>query len=122
MPRCCATKPNGEPCERTVGASQSRCYSHDPARKEVRRRAASRAGRSRSGGELGEVRDLLRQITNRVLDGSLDRSTAIAANQLLNTRVRLIEVARRVQEQDELLERLAELEERAALAGGSRHV
>jgi hypothetical protein len=66
------------------------------------------------------VRDLLRQITNRVLDGSLDRSTAIAANQVLNTRVRLIEIARRVQEQDELLERLTELERRTALVWGDR--
>ena len=63
---------------------------------------------------------MLRELTDRVLDGSLDRSTAIAANQILNTRVRLVEVARRVQEQDELLERLAELEERAALFRGGR--
>ncbi len=120
MPRCSGSKPDGSPCQRIVGASQRYCHAHDPTRSEARRRAASRAGRSRSGGELGEVRDLLRQITNRVLDGSLDRSTAIAANQLLNTRVRLIEITRRVQEQDELLERLAELEERAALVWGDR--
>lgn len=117
MARCAGKKPDGVPCERIVGASQQYCYSHDDERKAERSRNASRAGRSRSGGELGEVRDLLREITDRVLDGSLDRGTAIAANMVLNTRVRLIETTRRVQEQEELLSRLGELEERAAVGG-----
>ena len=120
MAKCSGFKPDGSPCQRIVAGSSSFCHSHHPGRREQRRRAASRAGRTRLGRELREVRDLLREITERVLDGSLDRSTAIAANQLLNTGVRLIEVARRVQEQDELLDRLAELEERAALVLGGR--
>ena len=36
MPRCAGSKPDGTPCERIVGASQTYCFSHDPARKEIR--------------------------------------------------------------------------------------
>ena len=120
MPRCAGSKPNGTPCERIVGASQRYCFSHDPGRRAERRRNAARAGRSRPGGELGEVQNLLREITDRVLDGEMSTTVGIAVNQILNTRVRLIEVRRRVQEQEELLQRLVELEDRAALVGGGR--
>jgi hypothetical protein len=120
MPRCGGFKGDGSPCERIVGASQRFCYAHDPARKEERRRAASRAGRSRSGGELGEVRELLREITERVLSGEMSTSVGITVNQVCNTRLRLIEVSRKLQEQQEVLDRLAALEERAALIGGAR--
>ena len=118
MPRCSGFKPNGEPCERIVRASQIYCYSHCPDRKEERRRNASRAGRSRSDGELGEVRELLRQITSRVLSGEMSTSVGTTLNQVCNSRIRLIEVSRKLQEQQEVLDRLADLEERAALIGG----
>lgn len=115
MPRCHGYKANGKPCERIVAASQRFCFSHNPARKDERRRNASRAGRSRSGGELGEIRDLLREITNRVLDGGLDSKVAAVAGQLLNTRLRGVDISRRLAEQQELIDRLETLEERAGL-------
>ncbi len=121
---CSFIKPSGQRCEARPMKGKNFCYGHHPdlaaVRSENGRRGGRRAGRGRGSGELSEVRDLLREITDRVLDGSLDRGTAIAANLVLNTRVRLIEVSRRVQEQEELLARLGELEERAALVGGRR--
>ncbi len=117
IPRCHGSKPNGTPCKRIVGASQQYCFSHSPERKAERSRNARRAGRSRSGGELGEVRDLLKKVTAMILNGDIETASAAVLNQVLNTRVRLIEVTRRVQEQEELLERLSELEERAVVGG-----
>jgi hypothetical protein len=38
MPRCVATKHDGTPCERIVGAAQEYCYSHDPNRADERHR------------------------------------------------------------------------------------
>ncbi len=123
--RCAHIRGNGSRCQAFPMRNEQWCYGHHPRLGEVRsengRRGGRRAGRGRGSGELSEVRDLLREITDRVLDGSLDRGTAIAANLVLNTRVRLIEVSRRVQEQEELLARLGELEERAALVEGRRH-
>lgn len=56
MPRCSGNKPDGTPCERIVAASQTYCFSHDPARKEERRRNAARAGRSKPNKELVEIK------------------------------------------------------------------
>lgn len=118
VPRCSGFKPDGAPCERIVGASQRFCFSHDPARKDERRRNASRAGRSRPGGELGEIQSLLREITDRVLDGGLDSKVAAVAGQILNTRLRGVEISRRLAEQQELIDRLEALEERAGFGHG----
>jgi hypothetical protein len=120
MPRCAAFKPDGMPCERIVGASQSYCYSHDPARTEERRRAASRAGR---GGTTAEIRALKRQLetlADDVLEGKIDRGVASVANQIHNTRLRAIEVERKVREQEEILQRIEALEAQRASARGGR--
>jgi hypothetical protein len=45
-----------------------------------------------------------------VLKGTVDRAAAAVANQVANTRLRAIEVERRIREADELEERLDELE------------
>ena len=56
MSRCAATKPDGSPCERIVGASRVYCYAHDPSNADRRRRDAAKAGRSTPNAELKEVR------------------------------------------------------------------
>jgi hypothetical protein len=45
-----------------------------------------------------------------VLSGEVGRSEAAVVNQILNTRARLIELERKIREQEELEERLAALE------------
>jgi hypothetical protein len=57
-----------------------------------------------------------------VLEGRVDRAAAAVANQVANTRLRAIEVERRVREQDELEERLDELEGVLEKAERKRHV
>ena len=110
MPRCGASKPDGSPCERIVRASQTYCYAHDPARADERRRAASKAGKTRTNPEIREVKDLLRDLYGAVLEGRVERQAAAVASQIANTQLRAIELERRFREQDDLEERLDELE------------
>jgi predicted component of type VI protein secretion system len=46
-----------------------------------------------------------------VLSGGVDRGSAVAVNQILNTRARLIEIERKVKETEELEERIEQLEQ-----------
>jgi hypothetical protein len=67
------------------------------------------------------VKALLEELTHRVLgeDGAkpLETGPAAVANQLINTRLRAIELERRLREADEFEERLDELEERVRRSG-----
>jgi hypothetical protein len=111
MPRCAASKPDGSPCERIVGASQRYCYAHDPARSEERRRNASRGGKSKGSSEIADLKGQLRKLAADVLSGEVGRSEAAVVKQILNTRARLIELERKIREQEELEARLEALED-----------
>lgn len=97
------------------------CWSHDPARADERRRNASRGGRSggrgRGGGEIAEIKAHLRDLTAEVLAGAMPTARYAVANQLINTRLRAVELERRVKETEELEARIEALE---AVAGDER--
>lgn len=120
MARCGGTTRSGGQCTTIVKPPKTRCYQHDPARAEERKSNARMAGRSRPDREIVEIRSILCELTTQVIAGKIDTGPAAVAGQLLNARLRAVEVARRLQEQQDLLDRLAELEERAALVGGGR--
>jgi hypothetical protein len=111
MPRCARKKGDGTPCERIVGSSQRYCYAHDPAFAEDRKRAASKAARSRSNPEIRQIKGRLEDLYAKVLQGVVGRQAAAVANQIANTQLRAIELERRVREHNELEGRLEELEE-----------
>jgi hypothetical protein len=115
MPRCAGKKGDGTPCERIVGSSHEYCYAHDPSYAEDRKKAASKAAkapaRSRSTTEIREIKGRLKDLYTEVLEGRAERAAAAVANQIANTQLRAIELERRVREQDELEERLDELED-----------
>jgi hypothetical protein len=111
MPRCGFVKEDGRACERIVNASQDYCYSHDPNRADERRRNASRGGRSKGNTEIADLKKQLRELAADVLGGKVERADAAVVNQILNTRARLIELGRKIREQDELEERLETLED-----------
>ncbi len=121
MACCPAIKANGERCKGDAIPGADWCYSHDPDRAEERRRNASRGGKSggggRSSGELAEIKALLSELTNRVLGGegveALETGRAAVANQLVNTRLRAVELERKIRESDELEARIEELEQAA---------
>ncbi len=120
MPRCGGFKPDGTPCERIVSAPQRYCYAHDSERKAERQRNAARAGRRSGTSEIRVLRALLEDLTTRVVEGTLESGRGAVAAQLVNTRIRLMEHVRRVKEQEELEERMAEIERRLEAAQGKR--
>jgi hypothetical protein len=111
MAQCAGIKRDGGRCAVVVGPGQSHCYAHDPNRSQERKRNASRGGRSRGQGELGELKKRIRSLAAEVLDGTADRGRAAVANQLYNTLIRAIEQERKQRELEELGERLEALEE-----------
>jgi hypothetical protein len=111
MPQCGGIKLDGGRCAVVVGSGQSHCYAHDPDRSQERRRNASRGGKSKGSGELGELKKQIKDLAARVLDGTADKGQAAVANQLYNTLIRAIEQERKLRELGELAERLEALEE-----------
>jgi hypothetical protein len=107
---CRATKRNGSPCTAAVTGSNGYCWAHDPANADKRRRITSRAGSSRGSGEISDLKKQLKDLAEGVLSGEVGRSEAAVVNQILNTRARLIELERKIREQEELEERLEALE------------
>ena len=86
------------------------CWLHDPTRSEERRRAASRAGKAKPNLEIADIKARLSDLAEDVLAGEVDRANAAVAGQLLNTYIRAVSVELKVREQQELIERLEELE------------
>ena len=113
--RCQGIKRDGGRCTASVSPGGEWCFNHDPARSEERRRNASRAGRSKPSRELADLKTQLQDLTEQVLAGELETGRAAVANQLINTRLRAIEVERKIKEVDELEMRLEALEK-----GGNR--
>jgi hypothetical protein len=112
MPQCAGIKRDGGRCTVVVAPSETYCYHHAPGRAEERKRNASRGGRSKGGGsEIADLKVQLRKLAADVLSGEVGRSEAAVVNQILNTRARLIELERKIREQEELEARMEALEE-----------
>jgi hypothetical protein len=118
MAVCAGTKRDGSRCTATVEPPQTYCWWHDPDNAEERRRAASKAGRSRPNRELAGVKALLEDLIEQVLAGDLQTGPAAVANQLINTRLRAIEQERKIRETENLEARIEALEQ--AQEGGRR--
>ena len=107
---CRATKRDGSPCTAAVTGSNGYCWAHDPANADKRRRTASRAGSSKSGGEISDLKAQLKKLAADALSGEVERGVAAVVNQILNSRIRLVELERKIREAEELEERLEALE------------
>jgi|SRR5215217_68605 len=118
MRGCSAIKENGERCKGISATGSDYCPAHDPARAEDRRKAASKAAKSRHDPEIRRIKGLLQDLYVKVLQGEVGRQAAVA-NQIANTQLRAIELERRVRDQDELEDRLDELEDLLEEAEGS---
>ena len=118
--RCAAITKGGDRCK-LEATSGSYCWSHAPENAQERKRRARRAGKAKGAHELSEVKALLADLTARVLQEvdaePLETGRAAVANQLINTRLRAIEVERKVKETDELERRLEALER---ITGGGK--
>ena len=117
MARCAAIKANGERCRLDATGKQDTCWAHSPENSEKRRKRAPRGGRAKANRELPQIKTLLADLTEQVLAGELETGRAAVANQLINTRLRAIEVERKIREQGEIEERIASLEDLARNRG-----
>ncbi len=108
--RCSGITRSGTRCERSVEGPNGMCWLHDPTRSEERRRAASRAGKAKPNREIAGIKARLSDLAEDVLAGEVDRANAAVAGQLLNTYIRAVSVELKVREQQELIERLEDLE------------
>ena len=111
MPRCSASKADGTPCQAIVKGSQQLCHAHSPARAEQRRRAASKAGRSRTGGELPAIKARLKEIAEDVIADKITTGKGSVAAQVYGVLLRAIEQERKQRELEELAGEVKELRE-----------
>jgi hypothetical protein len=108
--RCAGTKRDSSPCTPTVEPPHRFCWWHDPANADKRRRAASKAGKSKPSRELAGIKQRLSDLADDVLEGRQERAVAAVASQVLNVYLRAVSVELKVREQQEITERLEELE------------
>jgi hypothetical protein len=120
MPVCAGTKRDGSQCTASVEPPQRYCWWHDPDNAEERRRAASKAGKSRPSRELPAIKAQLQDLTEQVLAGGLETGRAAVANQFINTRLRAIEQERKNRETDQLEARIEALERTHEREKGAR--
>src|SRR3712207_2872045 len=107
MELCGATKRNGGWGKAPVLPGERWYWGHHPDYAEARKRngAKSHAGRS-VGREVRDIKGQLEDLTRRVLgeagSARIDTARAAVANQLINTRLRAVEIERRIKETEEL--------------------
>jgi hypothetical protein len=111
MPQCSGIKRDSGRCTVIVNSSLEYCYQHDPARAEDRRRAASKAGKSKPSRELVDIKQRLSSLAHNVLTGDVDKGTGAVVSQILNVYIRAIAVELKAVEQLQLIERLEVLEQ-----------
>lgn len=125
--RCTAIKKDGSRCTKDAEPGGARCWSHNPANEEERRRIAARGGRATTAvlaerrgpaaQEIRELKDELRTLARDVKEGEVPPPVGTALNQICNTLLRAMDQERRTKEAGELESRLAALEARAARKG-----
>jgi hypothetical protein len=111
MPQCAGIKRDGGRCAVVVGPQHTHCYQHDPKRAEARRRNASKGGRSKGNHKLAKLDKQLEDLAADALADNVERGVAAVVNQIINSRIRLLEVERKIKETEELEARLEALEE-----------
>jgi hypothetical protein len=118
--RCRGSKRDGTRCTLPAKAPNGLCWAHDPANAQKRQRMASRAGKGKTSKLSKNLHELLEDLTQRVIDGELETSRGAVANQLISTRIRLLELERRRRETEELAAQIEELERVVAQRARSR--
>ena len=111
MVTCRGSKRDGTPCTATVEPPQEYCWWHDPANAERRRRAASKAGKSKPSREIVAIKGRLSDLADDLLAGRVDRADAAVVSQILNVYLRAITTELKIKEVVDLEERIAALEQ-----------
>ena len=114
MAKCSGITRTGTACKGIPIEGSQWCYVHHPDHAEERRRHGSRGGkrggRGRPSGELARLQRRFEELADRVLDGSVERGVGAVAGQLLNGARACVRDGLTAREQEELVERMEELE------------
>jgi len=112
--KCSGITHAGSACKGIPIDGSQWCYAHHPNRANERRRHGSKGGkrgdRGRPIAELGSLRNENAEIRRRLLEGELLPNVAAVAVQSVNTDIRAVGATLKAREQEEITERLAELE------------
>ena len=114
MGKCTAITRGGDRCRGVAIEGSDYCYAHHPDHEQDRRRAArkggKRGGRGRPTSELARLGARFEELADKVLDGEVDRAAGAVAGQLLNGARACVRDGLTAREQEELVERMEELE------------
>ncbi len=117
MAKCTAITRGGSRCKGDAIDSSGYCYSHHPDHAEDRKRAARKGGRRAGRGrpspataELARLQKRFEDLADEVLGGAVDRGDAAVVAQLLNGARACLVGLLKAREQEELVQRLEELE------------
>ncbi len=118
MAKCSAITRTGARCRGIPIDASGLCHAHHPDRAEARRRAGSkggkRGGRGRPSSELARLQACFEELAEQVLTGKIEKGKGAVACQLLQGARACVRDRLRAIEQEEVLERIEELEEIAA--------
>jgi hypothetical protein len=107
--QCRANKRGGERCTLPAKDADGYCWAHSPEHAGERRRAASRAGRSKPSREVRTIKDEIREAIAGVKDGSVDRNIARAMFTGYSVLLDYLKLERGVYVEEELAARLEAL-------------
>ena len=114
MSSCSGIRADGGRCRAQAMRASEWCIGHDPDQVEARLRRASkggkRGGRGRPSGELARLQRRFEKLADMVLEGEVERGAGAVAGQLLNGARACVRDGLTAREQEELVERLEELE------------
>lgn len=108
MAVCAGIKRSGGRCTLSVETGELYCHHHDPDRSEERRRAASKAGRSKPNRELADIKRKLCDLADDVLEGNVDRGDGAVASQILNVYLRAVSVEMKAKEAERAPDEITE--------------
>jgi hypothetical protein len=114
LAKCPGITRAGTACKGIPMEGSGYCYVHHPDRTEERRRhgakGGKRGGRGRPVAELTRLQKRFEELAEQVLSGEVERARGAVAGQLLNGARACVRDALTAREQEELVERLEELE------------
>jgi len=94
-----------------VREGSDHCPAHDPARADARRRAASKAARSKPGAEISALKEQLTTLSEDILAKRVEPKAGAVVTQIANAYTRLLELEKKFKEHEEFEARLAHVEE-----------
>ena len=125
MAPCSGIKADGGRCRAQAMRNSGWCIGHDPDQAEARRSRTSkggkRGGRGRPTGELARLGARFEELAEKVLAGEVDRADGAVAGHLLNGARACVRDGLTAREQEELVERMEQLEAGLQAQKGSRY-